>query len=113
MTRLHLTNGDSAASSLCETSLGGDVLAWRYVLDSGPSLEQRDPRLVEALTDAAEVVLWFEHDLYDQLQLVDILWLARVPNPAHVAMLSSARILRLVASQARDGDHVCAGGRVP
>ncbi|HST13502.1 MAG TPA: hypothetical protein VLJ44_01480, partial [Gaiellaceae bacterium] len=29
------------------------------------------------MRDGAEVVLWFEHDLYDQLQLIDALTLAR------------------------------------
>jgi hypothetical protein len=36
-------------------------------------LEQRDRALLEALTERREVVLWFEHDLYDQLQLVQAL----------------------------------------
>jgi hypothetical protein len=33
---LHVTNGDSAASTLRQTSLGGVVLPWRDVLDAGP-----------------------------------------------------------------------------
>ena len=41
------------------------------------SLEARDDQLRRAFTDGSEVVLWFEHDLYDQLQLVDVLELAR------------------------------------
>jgi hypothetical protein len=40
------------------------------------SLEQRDRRFVEALRGGSQVVLWFEHDLYDQLQLLDALALA-------------------------------------
>jgi hypothetical protein len=40
------------------------------------SLERRDRRLLEALRDDRRVVLWFEHDLYDQLQLLDVLSLA-------------------------------------
>src|SRR6266581_3272843 len=40
------------------------------------SLEDRDRQLVRALKDGQQVVLWFEHDLYDQLQLVDALALA-------------------------------------
>ena len=40
------------------------------------SLVARDDAFVEALADGREVVLWFEHDLYDQLQLVDALALA-------------------------------------
>jgi uncharacterized protein DUF1835 len=100
---LHVTNGDSAAGTLRQTSLGGEVLAWRDALHEGPvpagprglllrrraeflsgsgwgssdailsSLEQRDQRLRQALPDWEQVVLWFEHDLYDQLQLVDVL----------------------------------------
>jgi hypothetical protein len=41
------------------------------------SLEERDRRLLDALRAGTDVVLWFEHDLYDQLQLVDALTLAR------------------------------------
>ena len=40
------------------------------------SLERRDRQLLEALRDGLQVVLWFEHDLYDQLQLLDVLALA-------------------------------------
>ena len=39
-------------------------------------LERRDQQFVGALTGPARVVLWFEHDLYDQLQLLDALALA-------------------------------------
>ena len=40
------------------------------------ALERRDRQLVEALRDGRRVVLWFEHDLYDQLQLLQVLALA-------------------------------------
>jgi hypothetical protein len=97
---LHITNGDSAAVSLRETGIPGTVVAWRDVLHEGPtpagltleamsdvrarflatckwgkfedirrSLNTRD----DALRSARSVVLWFEHDLYDQLQLIQIL----------------------------------------
>ena len=99
---LHVTNGDSAAGTLRETSLGGDVLAWRDVLNEGPLLndgflegraaflssygwgdesalladfEARDRRLAASVADEDDVVLWFEHDLYDQLQLLQVLTL--------------------------------------
>lgn len=36
----------------------------------------RDAQFVDALREGREVVLWFEHDLYDQLQLIDVLALA-------------------------------------
>jgi hypothetical protein len=103
---LHVTNGDSAGNTLRQTSLGGDVLPWRDALHEGPvpdvprrellatrarflansgwgsedqlraGFEQRDQRLLDAFRNDDHVVLWFEHDLYDQLQLVDILALA-------------------------------------
>jgi hypothetical protein len=104
---LHITNGESAASSLRLAGLSGTVLAWQDVLHDGPvpavhSLDELRPMrarfLAETLgadydttlvelaardatlarhADHDEVVLWFEHDLYDQLQLLQILaWLA-------------------------------------
>ena len=103
---LHVTNGESAGNTLRQTSLGGAVLPWQDVLHEGPvpagarrellrsraaflsgcgwgsrrailsSLERRDRTLTEALRDRRQVVLWFEHDLYDQLQLLDVLALA-------------------------------------
>jgi len=103
---LHVTNGDSAGNTLRQTSLGGAVLPWQDVLHEGPipagprpglrqaraaflsgcgwgrrqavlsALERRDQQLLQALRDGVQVVLWFEHDLYDQLQLIDALALA-------------------------------------
>ena len=113
---LHVTNGDSAGNTLRQTALGGAVLPWQDVLHEGPvpagprrellqaraaflsacgwgssrsilaSLEDRDRQLVQALKDEQQVVLWFEHDLYDQLQLVDALALAAgAARPAEAA----------------------------
>jgi redox-sensitive transcriptional activator SoxR len=104
---LHVTNGESAGNTLRQTALGGAVLPWQDVLHEGPvpaqprpellrtrarfltdcgwgrqqallsALERRDRQLLEALRDGLQVVLWFEHDLYDQLQLLDVLALAQ------------------------------------
>jgi redox-sensitive transcriptional activator SoxR len=109
---LHITNGESAGNTLRQTALGGAVLAWQDVLHEGPvpalprqellrtrarfladcgwgdrqallsSLERRDRQLLEALRDGLQVVLWFEHDLYDQLQLLDVLALAHTEEGA-------------------------------
>ena len=105
-TLLHVTNGESAGNTLRQTGLGGAVMSWQDVLHEGPragrrtpeaaaqraaflsecgwgsrreilsSLERRDGQFVDALGAGAQVVLWFEHDLYDQLQLIDALALA-------------------------------------
>ena len=106
-TLLHVTNGESAGNTLRQTGLGGAVLPWQDTLHEGPlpavvrtkllreraaflsecgwgsrrailaTLERRDGQYLDALRSGARVVLWFEHDLYDQLQLVDALVLAR------------------------------------
>jgi hypothetical protein len=104
---LHVTNGDMAVGVLRAAELPGTYLPWRDVLHEGPvpaglSLEQlsrlraefivscgwgkaeeigrqflmRDAAL-EASLGEDEVILWFESDLYDQLQLCQVLaWYA-------------------------------------
>lgn len=100
---LIITNGDSAAGAIRAAGIPGAVLPWRDVLHDGPvpaglsladmsevrarfiascgwgeaaairaDFQQRDARL-SAFAQHAEVVLWFEHDLYDQLQLLQLL----------------------------------------
>jgi DNA-binding transcriptional MerR regulator len=109
---LHITNGESAGNTLRRTALGGAVLSWQDALHEGPvpaeprgtllrararfladcgwgsrqallsSLERRDRQLLETLRDGLQVVLWFEHDLFDQLQLLDVLALACAADAA-------------------------------
>ena len=104
---LHITNGDSTGNTLRQTALGGAVLSWQDVLHEGPVPAVPRPELLRTRADfladcgwgsrqallsvvratgpaatrgdprGAQVVLWFEHDLYDQLQLLDVLALAR------------------------------------
>ena len=126
---LHVTNGDSAAQTLRQTTLGGTVLAWRDTLHEGPvpelprrellrtrdnflakcgvgsaptiltSLERRDAQFLEALRDDDEVVLWFEHDLYDQLQLVDALALAHSVGGATELIVVDSYLGELTADE--------------
>ncbi len=100
---LHLTNGDHAADGIRRSGVPGTVLPWRDILHDGAVLADDDQQAFgraraafvvdrgwatadevitdlaarDALVDAAgaesEIVLWFEPDLYDQLQLVQIL----------------------------------------
>lgn len=100
---LIITNGDVAGELLRRTLPGAEVLPWRDVLHEGPvpltatladltairaaylagrgwgdavelreNLEARNRGLAQAETFDS-VVLWLEHDLYDQLQLVQVL----------------------------------------
>ena len=100
--QLHVTNGDSVAALIEKSSIQGDVLPWRDPMHSGPfpadlNLDEisnvraeylagagttvdsvkRDFRLRNDCLRTApqydEVVLWFEHDLLDQLQILQLL----------------------------------------
>jgi hypothetical protein len=108
---LHITNGDGAAEILRQ-AVQGEILPWRDVLHEGPvraglsiddlsreraafiagcgwgelAAVDKDFRARDAVLKGAgshvEVVLWFEHDLYDQLQLIQLLaWFAANPHP--------------------------------
>ena len=103
MQRLHITNGDVAVGSLADAGIEGKIIAWRDVLHEGPvdsslpldelsrqrarfiagndwgdfahisgNFVERD-RMIQHLDYFDEVVLWFEDDLYDQLQLIQLL----------------------------------------
>ncbi len=100
---LHVTNGSVVVSRIHDLRLGGRVLSWDDLLHEGPvpagmdaaalrrlragflsasnagdaagiarSFETRD-RVLEEGAASADLVLWFEHDLYDQLQVLQIL----------------------------------------
>ena len=136
---LNITNGDSAVETMQRANIPGVFLPWRDVLHEGPvpeglSLEElsrvraqyiasqgwgeaeqikkgfaeRDKNL-ESCAQYERVVLWFEHDLYDQLQLLQILdWfqvhkpdnpLSMVCTENYLGMLSPAEMQGLVQYQ--------------
>jgi hypothetical protein len=95
---LHVTNGDCAAGLLRRSGIPGDVLVWPDVLHEGPipaehgavwrltrarflhesgggSFEhmlreyERGDAALDRYREHDELVLWFEHDLFDQLLL--------------------------------------------
>jgi hypothetical protein len=97
---LHLTNGDATVPDLRGTGLADTIVPWRDVLHEGPVPDVPGDELrriraaflagenaadVGATSEFAdrdgtldahrdgEYVLWFEADLYDQLQLIQIL----------------------------------------
>ena len=103
MNSLIITNGDDAVARMREAGVRGEILPWRDILHEGPVppsllledlsavradfLAQRGWLAKEELNAAfrsrdamirrhnefESVVLWFEHDLYDQLQLIQLL----------------------------------------
>jgi len=111
MKRLIITNGDSAADLMRQARINGEILCWRDILHEGPvpmtdTLEELSSIRVDYLTsdgwgdtseiaqsfaerdgimarlhNYSDIMLWFEHDLYDQLQLIQILdFLSRQPE---------------------------------
>jgi hypothetical protein len=134
---LHVTNGDGALYVLKKAGILGTHLAWQDALNDGPvpaglSLEetsalrahylaargygspiklihdlQRRDALLRRASDFDEVVLWFEHDLYDQLQLLQTLTaleeldldpgrVATVQSDTYLANMTMDEILRLL-----------------
>jgi len=105
---LHITNGESVTGTFRQVRFPGIYLAWNDVLHDGPvpqtetlaelseiraqalagfgwgdqeklraGFANRD-RILEDFRKHQDVVLWFEHDLYDQLQLLQLLdWFAQ------------------------------------
>jgi len=134
---LHITNGDAAAGALQHAGCR-EALPWRDVLHEGPVREglpleelseerarfiaeagwgalddarnafiERDNAL-RAARDQDEIVLWFEHDLYDQLQLLQLLdWFHEHPHPGlslvceaeYVSLMAPERMRELFASR--------------
>ncbi len=114
---IHVCNGDSTADSLSLAELPGEIRVWADALDQGPLLSVGDAehyaartafwasrgrdaakdlaawdRGVDEAASADELVLWFEHDLFDQLALIRLLArLARRGLPATLTVVSIDR----------------------
>jgi uncharacterized protein DUF1835 len=115
---VHVCNGDSTADSLSLADLPGEIRVWADALNQGPVLpladaeywQRRDEfwrsrgirdadgklagydRGVDEAAGAGELILWFEHDLYDQLALIRLLArLARRGLPAQLTIVSIDR----------------------
>ncbi|WP_299877930.1 hypothetical protein [uncultured Cocleimonas sp.] len=115
---LNITNGDSAVSIMQQAGIAGDFLPWRDVLHDGPvpeglSLEELSEVRTQFIVDCGwgklenirssfierddtlksfesydKVILWFEHDLYDQLQIIQILDWFEQNQPVNSTQLS-------------------------
>jgi len=141
VTRLHITNGDSALGQIAGIRLSGTFLSWLDVLHEGPvpalppdrlrvmraqfiaergwddfasalsRLAERDAALARADT-FDEVVLWFEHDLFDQLQLLDILSRLAQPDRRHES-ISLAQADRYLSEMDDESLHALFEQRQP
>ena len=118
---VHVVNGDSTADTLSLADLPGDIRVWADALDQGPLLPVSDEehyrvrgeyhagrtggsaaehakklaewdKGVDEAAAAEELILWFEHDLFDQLALVRLLArLARRGLPQQLTIVSIDR----------------------
>ena len=114
---VHVCNGDSTADTLSLADLPGEIRVWADALDQGPVLPLSDAehykvrgefwaarghrdtgrlaewdRGVDEAAAAEELILWFEHDLFDQLALVRLLArLARRGLPQQLTIVSIDR----------------------
>lgn len=118
---VHVCNGDSTADTLSLADLPGDIRVWADALDRGPvlpisddehykvrgefwskhgfgttadnaqKLAQYDKDFDEA-AGAEELILWYEHDLFDQFALIRLLArLARRGLPQALTLVSIDR----------------------
>lgn len=115
---LHITNGDSVVGTFRQVRFPGTYLSWRDVLHDGPvpqtatlselsdiraqtlagfdgsdyeemraGFAARD-KVLEDSGKHEEIVLWFEHDLYDQLQLLQLLdWFGSNGNGGRLSLI--------------------------
>ncbi|MCV6577035.1 MAG: DUF1835 domain-containing protein [Cohaesibacter sp.] len=123
MKTLIITNGDSAADLLKEAGIGDTILPWRDVLHEGPIPDADDDLFVKIRSkhhatgshqsakdifqqfrdrnqtlqqhqDFERIELWFEHDLYDQLQILQSLdHLARLKRVHSVFLVQAPTYL--------------------
>jgi hypothetical protein len=124
MARLIITNGESAAAKMREAGLQDHILCWRDILHEGPAPETEsleafstvraaflaergwsEPDALAAAFSARDsairlhsrydsVLIWLEHDLYDQLQLLQILdFFAHEPERDGLALIQAGRHL--------------------
>ncbi len=124
MAKLIITNGETSRDLMRGAGLSDDILCWRDILHEGPvpeteTLEELSAVRARFLSERGwsdfatleaafaerdallrrhaaydTVILWFEHDLYDQLQLLQILdFFAGEPPRKGVCLIQAGRHL--------------------
>lgn len=131
MPKLIVTNGETAATTIREAGIQGHLLEWRDMLHDGPVPADQDLEVVSDARAAylaetfglefdsvrsdfaqrdgqigahiayREVELWFEHDLYDQLQLIQLLaFFAREPERLGLKLVQADDYLGMMGPEA-------------
>lgn len=131
MPKLIVTNGDSAAERLRAAGIAGHIVPWQDMLHDGPvpaapllddvsdvradflsgalglpfdsvraDFAHRDAQ-IEVHVAYAQVELWFEHDLFDQLQLIQVLgYFALEPERMGLSLVQASHYIGVMEPHA-------------
>ncbi|UOB17453.1 DUF1835 domain-containing protein [Abyssalbus ytuae] len=117
---LHITNGDSFTSILKNLGIKGEIITWREMLCEGKTTTDvgsesfwrtrfdflhntykvskdtfinftlKEYRNLCNQKSQEEIVLWFEYDLYCQVNMIAVLsWLKKYRSEAHISLVNS------------------------
>lgn len=120
---LHITNGDSFTSRLQSLQLKGDVITWREMLCEGKTLSSvgsesfwktrfeflnknykvskswfiektlKEYRSLCNHKQQDQIVLWFEYDLFCQINMLAVLsWLKQHRRHAEISLVCSGKV---------------------
>ncbi len=120
---LHITNGDSTTNYLKHLKFSGEFITWREMLCEGKTTPDigsenfwksrfdflkdtykitkktfinytlKEYRALCNKKNQQEIVLWFEHDLFCQINMIAVLsWLKRYRNDYHISLVCSGKI---------------------
>ena len=120
---LHITNGDSTTNYLQKLNFSGEFITWREMLCEGKTTTDvgsesfwknrfeflkssykitknkfinytlKEYRNLCNKKDQKEIVLWFEHDLFCQINMIAIIsWLKRYRKGYHISLVCSGKI---------------------
>lgn len=120
---LHITNGDSFTSRLNELDIKGDIITWREMLCEGRTITDvgsenfwkvrfdffnkvykvtkrnfinqtlKEYRSLCNYKSHDEIVLWFEYDLFCQINMIAVIsWLKKFKSQTPVSLVCSGKI---------------------
>lgn len=120
---LHITNGDSTTNYLQKLNFSGEFITWREMLCEGKTTTDvgsetfwknrfdffkssykiskqkfidytvKEYRNLCNKKNQNEIVLWFEHDLFCQINMIAVLsWLKRYRKGYHISLVCSGKI---------------------
>ncbi|KGL63166.1 DUF1835 domain-containing protein [Polaribacter sp. Hel1_85] len=120
---LHITNGDSTTNYLKKLHFSGDFITWREMLCEGKTTTDvgsetfwknrfdflktsynvskkkfidftlKEYRSLCNKKESKEIVLWFEHDLFCQINMIAVIsWLKKYRKGYHISLVCSGKV---------------------